>query len=150
MPEGRPSATPEWLNSGHPSHLMTMTLTATPASVGVARSQIDTICQRHGLDELRETATLLVSELVTNAITHGAGELTMSVACTDRDLSVGVTDESLSEPMVDHHPSTDRIGGRGLFLVETLATTWSYVVHPGGKTVWFCLDAHPQPHAAAG
>lgn len=151
MPDGRSSATPDWLDTAHPSNVMTMGLTPAPVSVGVARSQVEAVCRRHGFGMLCDTATLLVSELVTNAIMHGAGEVTLSVACTDRDLSVGVSDESPVTPSVDHNPPVDRAGGRGLFLVEKLASAWSYTVYPGGKTVWFCLAVTPdRSNAPAG
>ncbi|HEX3811853.1 MAG TPA: ATP-binding protein [Mycobacteriales bacterium] len=149
MPDGHPSAVPDWLDPTHPSNVMTIGLTAAPVSVGVARSQVKAICLRYGFGELCDTATLLVSELMTNAIVHGAGEVTLSVACTDRDLSVGVSDESPSSPSVDLDPPTDRTGGRGLFLVERLSSSWSYIVYPGGKTVWFCLAATSERSSAA-
>jgi anti-sigma regulatory factor (Ser/Thr protein kinase) len=140
MADGPASAAPPALDPAHPENVVTLRLAATPVSVGVARAQVAAICQRHGLDDLRDTATLLVSELVTNAIMHGVGEVTLSVACTDSELTIGVSDESPAAPELDRDPPTNRPGGRGLFLVESLASNWNYVMFPGGKLVWFCLD----------
>lgn len=148
MADGPASAAPPALDPAHPENVVTLKLAATPVSVGVARGQVDAICQRQGLADLRDTATLLVSELVTNAIMHGAGEVTLSVACTPQELTIGVSDESSAAPEVDRDPPPDRPGGRGLFLVESLATNWSYVMFPGGKLVWFCLNGSETGNSA--
>jgi anti-sigma regulatory factor (Ser/Thr protein kinase) len=142
MADGPASAAPPALDPAHPENVVTLNLAATPVSVGVARGQVAAICQREGLPDLRDTATLLVSELVTNAIMHGAGQVTLSVACIDQELTIGVSDESPAAPEVDRNPPTDRPGGRGLFLVESLATHWDYVRLPGGKLVWFSLNGN--------
>ena len=118
----------------------TMTLASTPVSIGVARTQVAQLCERGGMQSLAETAALLVSELVTNAVMHGRGDITLSVHCADSQLIVGVGDQSTDPPVIDPHPSIDQLGGRGLFLVDTLASSWDYQIAAGGKTVWFCLD----------
>jgi anti-sigma regulatory factor (Ser/Thr protein kinase) len=118
----------------------TMTLASTPVSIGVARTQVAELCQRNGLESLAETAALLVSELVTNSVMHGRGDITLSVHCADSQLVVGVSDRSTEPPVIDPSPSIDQLGGRGLFLVETLASSWSYQMAADGKTVWFCLE----------
>lgn len=148
MADGSASAAPPALDPAHPENAVTLKLAATPVSVGVARGQVDAICQRQGLADLCDTATLLVSELVTNAIMHGAGEVTLSVACKARELTIGVSDESSAEPALDRDPPPDRPGGRGLFLVESLASNWDYVLFPGGKLVWFCLHGSETGNAA--
>lgn len=117
----------------------TMTLAATPVSIGVARTQVAELCHRGGLESLADTAALLVSELVTNSVMHGSGDITLSVHCDGPQLLVGVTDESTEPPVINPKPSIDQLGGRGLFLVDTLASSWSYQIAAHGKTVWFCL-----------
>jgi anti-sigma regulatory factor (Ser/Thr protein kinase) len=118
----------------------TMRLAATPVSIGVARTQVAELCERGGLASLADTAALLVSELVTNAIMHGSGDITLSVHCDDSQVIVGVSDESTEPPLINKNPPTDRLGGRGLFLVDTLANSWDYQIAADGKTVWFCLE----------
>lgn len=117
-----------------------MTLAPTPVSIGVARTQVAQLCERGGLQSLADTAALLVSELVTNAVTHGHGNITLSLHCADSQLIVGVSDESTGRPVVNPNPSIDQLGGRGLFLVDALASSWDYQIGADGKTVWFCLD----------
>lgn len=117
-----------------------MTLSASPASVGVARNEVAAACRASGLDGLAQTGALLVSELVTNAIVHVEGDLTLSVACIESQLLVSVSDGSSDPPIVNHSPATDQPGGRGLYLVDALADSWNYEPTPSGKTVWFALD----------
>jgi anti-sigma regulatory factor (Ser/Thr protein kinase) len=92
-----------------------------------------------------DAATLLTSELVTNAILHtesGApGGLVTIVA-------VGVPDGVLIEVIDDGSPGTPVVkgdllaaGGHGLYLVQQLAAQWGYLRDPAGTTVWFHLAA---------
>jgi hypothetical protein len=63
------------------------------------------------MDASGQTGALLVSELVTDAIRHGTGDVTVSVDCTDSWLVVGVSDESTDTPIIDHSPATDQLAG---------------------------------------
>jgi anti-sigma regulatory factor (Ser/Thr protein kinase) len=91
----------------------------------------------------RETAELLVSELVTNAVRHGGGfDVTVSVELSpggDR-LHVGVTDSGHGDPVIGSPQVRDE-HGRGLQLVGLLADRWGVRRSRGsqGKTVWFEL-----------
>lgn len=117
----------------------TLRLTPTPLSVGVARRQLADFCQGHGLGDVADTAILLVSELVTNAITHGRGEVTLSMTGSPSALRVDVHDESAEPPRL-RSPTRDQADGRGLLLVDALGTSWHSRRHPhDGKTVSFTL-----------
>jgi len=88
-----------------------------------------------------DTAALLVSELVTNAIVHGRSAVQLRVAMLDSTIRVEVNDTSVQEPsLVPSRPGEP--GGYGLPLVDSLADHWGYEVIPGeGKRVWFELEA---------
>jgi anti-sigma regulatory factor (Ser/Thr protein kinase) len=89
--------------------------------------------------ERRATALLLVSELVTNAVQHGAGLVVLTVISTPSVLRVNVFDEGERRPQA-RMASPDEPWGRGLLLVDRLALAWG--VEDGavlGKTVWFEL-----------
>ncbi len=89
--------------------------------------------------DLQETAALLVSELVTNALLHGSGSASMHCELTEGFLRVGVYDEGTGTPEV-REPGHLASSGRGLLLVRELADEWG--VQPdghGGKVVWFAL-----------
>lgn len=87
-----------------------------------------------------ETAALLTSELVTNAFLHARSDVTLSVELQGASLRVSVDDDSPQRP-VRRQPDLDSLGGRGMTLVDSLATAWGVVPHAGnGKTVWFELS----------
>jgi anti-sigma regulatory factor (Ser/Thr protein kinase) len=86
------------------------------------------------------TAELLVSELVTNAVTHGRGVVRLAIDCGEHTVSVTVSDEDPTAPQVQPEQLM-AIGGRGLRMIETLASAWGVTPHPDGpgKDVWFRL-----------
>ena len=88
-----------------------------------------------------DTAALLVSELVTNAIVHGRSAVQLRVAMLESTIRVEVNDTSVHAPCLA--PSSPcEPGGYGLPLVDSLADQWGYEVIPGqGKRVWFELQA---------
>ena len=84
-----------------------------------------------------DTATLLVSELVTNAILHARSPVVLTVHTHSGNVRIEVHDESGLHPR-QHTFSASSATGRGLRLIETLAKRWG--VEPDangpGKTVW--------------
>jgi anti-sigma regulatory factor (Ser/Thr protein kinase) len=91
-------------------------------------------------EDVSQTAELLVSELVTNAITHGRGIVTVSIDCTDHSLSVTVSDDEPTEPKLQPERLM-AMGGRGLRMIESLASSWGVKQREdgSGKDVWFRL-----------
>ena len=87
---------------------------------------------------------LLTSELVTNATLHTDDGCRVSLHFDpDRQhVRVEVSDTSTDEPQPQDAPRP-RGGGLGLHLVDDLASEWGTIVTPGGKTVWFELEADP-------
>lgn len=118
-------------------------LAADPCSVAEARKQICVAIAVWGVKVDPETASLLVSELVTNAITHdgvGPGGVMMSVRVARGRLRVDVHDTSAAMPELERDAPVDAETGRGLLLVDTLADEWGFYPTPGGKAVYFTLD----------
>ncbi|WP_371498884.1 SpoIIE family protein phosphatase [Kitasatospora sp. NBC_00374] len=91
-----------------------------------------------GLDELVDTTELLVSELVTNALRHGRGDIRLRLL-RDRTMVCEVWDDGYSQPRQRRAQETDE-GGRGLQLVSLLAERWGSRRTPKGKIVWFELS----------
>ncbi len=91
-----------------------------------------------GLEALVDTTELLVSELVTNALRHGHGDIRLRLLL-DRTLVCEVWDADLAQPRRRRARDTDE-GGRGLQLVGLLSRGWGSRRTPRGKTVWFELD----------
>ncbi|NEC15574.1 SpoIIE family protein phosphatase [Streptomyces sp. SID8014] len=113
------------------------TLPREPRSVGRARELARTQLEGWGLDALVDTVELLVSELVTNALRYGEGEIRLRLLL-DRTLVCEVWDAGLVQPRRRRARDTDE-GGRGLQLVGLLSASWGARRTPRGKTVWFEL-----------
>ncbi|WP_328496222.1 ATP-binding protein [Streptomyces sp. NBC_00414] len=122
-------------------------LTNDPRAPRIARRTVRTAL--HGyVPELIDTAELLTSELVSNAVQHSDGPVTVRLRTRDGVVRVGVMDNHPELP--DPLPCTPDQGfGRGLFLVDALADTWGrYPLTTrsrtvGWKVVWFELVAGP-------
>lgn len=87
----------------------------------------------------REAAAVCVSELVTNGVLHARTPLTFGLTLGAEQLLVTVADRG---PGLPNRPARDdsRTSGRGIVLVEALATRWGVVEAPDeGKTVWFTV-----------
>ena len=111
-----------------------------PTEAARARQQVAQFCAAMS-DDACSTAQLLTSELVTNAINHGTGAISLRLSTLDHQLRVEVADESPRAPTVQR-ASSEELSGRGLMLLETLATAWGITAEPDeqGKIVWFTLD----------
>ena len=124
---------PRW-PSGDPSAVLSVD--TVPASVLRIRRFVVAAC-REGLGaESCETAALLVSEVATNALVHGAGRIEVRVLVTGRVLRVEVADASTDLPAPRRGGTLDE-GGRGLTLVDVLASSWGAEADELGKVVWF-------------
>ncbi len=118
-----------------------MTLPDGPEGASFARRATARAAELWRLDrELTETALLLVSELATNAIRHGAPPVRLSLRLESDRLRVEITDGSPSLPRLIQ-PGPDQVGGRGLQIVQELAARWGAQASRQhlGKTVWFEL-----------
>ncbi|NUK11476.1 SpoIIE family protein phosphatase [Streptomyces lunaelactis] len=108
-----------------------------PRSVGRARELARAQLLSWNLEALVDTVELLVSELVTNALRYGEGEIRLRLL-RDRTLVCEVWDAGLVQPRRRRARDTDE-GGRGLQLVGLLSAAWGSRRTPRGKTVWFEL-----------
>ncbi|KUL22710.1 SpoIIE family protein phosphatase [Streptomyces regalis] len=117
-----------------PGRIATWDLPADPALVSEVRSCATRQLADWGLDEVVFAAELMLSELVTNAIRHGAGPIRVRLL-HDRTLVCEVSDTSNTAPHLRRAASTDE-GGRGLFLVAQLAESWGTRYTSEGKVIW--------------
>ena len=111
---------------------------AQPVSVSDARRFVTELLADSGCGcALGEDAELMLSELVTNAVRHQRdGAIGISAVLRGPALRVSVTDESADVPLA-RGAGTGAASGRGLFLVEQLATRWGWARLTVGKVVWF-------------
>ena len=108
-------------------------------SAGAARRFLSATLASWGCDAFDYVATLLVSELVSNALLHAGTELDVVVRRPDGGLRVEVHDRTHRLPTRKHYSITSTTG-RGLALVEDLARDWGAEVTAEGKFVWFEFD----------
>ena len=91
------------------------------------------------LDEVVDTATLLASELTTNALVHGQGRVELRLRLTRDRLVLEAVDGGQHMPR-RRRAGDDDEGGRGLHLVATLADRWGFRAIDDGKVVWAELE----------
>ncbi len=97
-----------------------------------------------------DTLELLVSELVTNAVLHGAPPVSLRIEMLRDRVHVAVADTSPRRPLAGLS-RTDGMTGRGLGIVEALAAGWGVDSQPdGGKVVWADVAPVPQPGRSPG
>jgi serine phosphatase RsbU (regulator of sigma subunit)/anti-sigma regulatory factor (Ser/Thr protein kinase) len=117
-----------------PGRIATWELPADPALVGEVRASAMRWLSDRGLDETAFAAELILSELITNAIRHGAEPIRVRLLYR-RTLICEVSDASNTAPHLRRAASTDE-GGRGLFLVAQLSQSWGTRYLPEGKVIW--------------
>lgn len=113
------------------------------SSVGAARRLIRGELARLGDPDLLDAASLLVSELVTNAIVHGRTDVALHAEIDGSFFRAEITDGNPTLP-VARRPAALAGTGRGFQLIEGIATRWGVLKSPGGKTIWFelAIDAN--------
>ena len=84
-----------------------------------------------------EDLLLIVSELTTNALMHGTGEIRLRLLLDDGDVRGEVIDEGAGFEREVGARGIDAVGGNGLQMVGTLAAKWG--IHEGSSHVWFEL-----------
>ena len=113
-------------------------LTPHPTSVGAARRFVrDVLMSRQVADPVVDTVELLTSEVVTNAIIHGRSGPLLAVLVNEHAIRVAVGDVSPEVP-VRRLSRVDDVSGRGVVIVEELASAWGVERERNGdKRVWF-------------
>ncbi|MCF1599284.1 ATP-binding protein, partial [Streptomyces muensis] len=124
------SPTPPWAASRR--------LAPAPENAAVARRFVRSALGG-ATPDLVDVAELLTGELVTNAVIHARTETEVRAWAVEGRAHVQVADHRPGQGLVPHDRHPYACTGRGLTLVEELAT--SHGVHSGGghKTVWFEL-----------
>jgi anti-sigma regulatory factor (Ser/Thr protein kinase) len=123
---------------------MTAHFSAHPTSVGAARRfVVSQLAEREITDpELLDGAALIVSELVTNALQAGSPDVGLTLHHLDGVVRVDVADTAPGRPVKRPMDPTST-HGRGLHLVEQLASGWGYERAGPGKYVWATMATPP-------
>ena len=113
------------------------TFSPDPAAVGAARQFVRSSLARHAVSSF--TTELIVSELVGNVVRHAGTDFMVSVSLGAM-IRVSVLDDCAAIPAVRHADAEDE-GGRGLLIVDSLASTWGVTPTRSGKSVWAEVDS---------
>lgn len=115
------------------------TFPAEPTSARAARELATAALARWGALDLVDEVSLLVSELVTNAVIHAGTTVEVSLTLHGGAVEVAVTDRHPTRRLPTAPPESDpdREGGRGLALVASLAPSWGVDYTDRTKRVWF-------------
>lgn len=133
------------------------------SAVAAARTEVEAAICAWCVPVDPDVAILLTSELVTNAVTHAtvsprlnrraarrgfaAEAVLLVIAADEAGLRVDVHDGSGDLPVLSDCPAeADAETGRGLLLVTSLSAEWGFYRTPGGKAVYFTLEAQPDVH----
>jgi anti-sigma regulatory factor (Ser/Thr protein kinase) len=150
MPYQRESSGPErgWPTDSTGSRLRYAVRRADLRAVADTRRRLRDQLRQWGVPALADTAELLATEIVTNALQHTGGGAVVTATLSPgpaRRLRVEVHDSLARRPPLrpqgGARPPDDATSGRGLLLVEALADTWGIQARGVGKTVWFELGA---------
>ncbi|MET9348948.1 ATP-binding protein [Streptomyces termitum] len=123
----------------HGSRVVVLRWPQAARSVPLARHELRLALERWGWGAMEDVAALVLSELLANAVRHArvpGREIETRFTRRERSLRIEVHDASGKRPSMTV-PFEGAAGGRGLLLVDALATTWGVDGRHGpGKQVW--------------
>ena len=123
-----------------PLDATSLRLSPHPTAPRASRDFVSRTLLDWGLSRHLPSACLVVSELVTNAMTHAGTDIHLTLSEHRQALRVAVRDQSAGMPAQQREAL--KTHGRGLAIVAGLATAWGVLPHPdGGKVVWAVIDA---------
>ena len=121
-------------------------------SVSQARAFTRRTLEEWGAVELVDSAALIVSELVTNAVVHTGTSTRLALWLQGPELCVEVEDRHPGRflPIVTEPVPETSEHGRGLLITMSLSSTWGVEYTPTSKRVWaqFSSDGTPGPRGA--
>lgn len=117
-------------------------------TLGAARQARDLVadgCARWDLATLAGSASIAVTELVGNVVTHAGTPMTIRLGPRDGALHLAVRDFSARDPIFRSPVSPTSVGGRGLLLIDAVARRWGTSRLDDGKVVWAVIHPEDEP-----
>lgn len=115
-------------------------LAADTSSAREARQFVDSVLHEWKCDAQIDRLQLVVSELVTNALLHAGSATEVHLVRTQSRLRLEVCDYGRGLPAIRSVHDGEVQGGRGLAIVEQLATAWGVSEWREGKCIWVEVD----------
>ncbi len=128
----------EQRKAGHDQHSAleaSLDLGADAAAPSAARSFVRSVLGEWRCDHLVESALLIASELVTNAVVHARSRSVLGLRLLEGRVRIQVADHGAGMP-TPRVPDEDGPGGRGLPIIEAISSSWGIDATPDGKVVW--------------
>jgi anti-sigma regulatory factor (Ser/Thr protein kinase)/ABC-type transporter Mla MlaB component len=123
-----------------------LTLPAEAGAPATARGFVDRTCTQWKIPRVARLATLVASELVTNAVVHARTPSVLGLRLAGGSLHVSVRD---GDPRPMHRPDPGASGahdgdhGRGLLILDAMADEWGCLPTADGKVVWATIGLPP-------
>lgn len=118
-----------------------VTLEPATASSRRARLAVSEWLREIGHPEFTEDASLVVAELVANAVKHGGARIELDLTARHDVIRIAVFDSNdTPEELAPLHPNPTREHGRGLAMIDQLVTRWGREAAANGKIVWAEID----------
>jgi len=114
-------------------------MTGDAGSIPTARRRVKSLIAGFR-DDLAATAELLTDELLTNAVQHGGGKFDLVASIEADRLRVVVSDVCPSAPVTVYPSGHQLERGRGMTIVDAMASNWGIERSDSTKAVWFELD----------
>ncbi len=111
-------------------------------SVGASRNFVGAALRRLGADHVVYDATVIVSELATNALRHARSPFRVSVDESPGLVCISVQDVGDGEAVLPTSaPDDHAIDGRGMAIIDALSHSWGYDAVEDGTVVWAQLTS---------
>ena len=115
---------------------------------GLAREAVHEFCEKHRVRRGADTAQLVASELVTNAVVHAGTAIGLTLRLMAPDLHIAVRDKADGAVHITDDDPGSVHAGRGLRLVEALASRWGSFHPNNGKVVWATVRVRTTPSSS--
>ncbi|WP_205650088.1 anti-anti-sigma factor [Actinoplanes solisilvae] len=141
---GVPEALAE-LGRPDPDHRFSLALEPAVGAARRSRELITEACARWERAEVAGPACIVVTELVNNVVVHARTPMVVLVAAHGSGISVAVRDQSRHQPTFTGSPvPPTAYGGRGMLLIDSVASRWGNLPLDDGKVVWALLSGEAQ------
>jgi anti-sigma regulatory factor (Ser/Thr protein kinase) len=119
-----------------PRRIVSEILEPSPSSLAAARGVLQRACDGWGISQVADVAQVIVTELVANGVRHARTPMRLVVTVRRRYLHIYVHDQAAGRPRIVDPDAQPDGGGRGLLVVEALASSWGTAATGDGKFVW--------------